>query len=158
VTESSRRVSAPSPSSSGPGGPGGSDASLGELVSDATERMSSLVRSEVELAKAEITQSVKKGGLGAGLLGGAGFFGVFAFLFVSLAAAWGIAEFLPDWAAFLIVGAVYGLLAAILALRGKKSLSSVGPPERTIQAAKDDLALAKNPTGGTTRNPALPQR
>lgn len=144
--------------SSAGGGSAGADASLGQLVSDATERMSSLVRSEVELAKAEITQTVKKGGLGAGLLGGAGFFGVFAFLFFSLAAAWAIGEFLPNWAAFLIVGAVYGLVAALLALRGKKSLSGVGPPERTIQAAKDDLALAKNPTGASSQDRALPQR
>jgi hypothetical protein len=157
VAEGSARAGAGQPSGGAPAGGPDTDASLGQLVSDATERMSSLVRSEIELAKAEITLSVKKGGMGAGLLGGAGFFGLFTFLFLSLAAAWGIAEFLPTWAGFLIVGAVYGLIALILALRGKKSLSDVGPPERTIQAAKDDFALAKNPTGAS-QGRALPQR
>jgi hypothetical protein len=126
------------------------DRSLGELVATATRDLSSLVHQEVELAKAEIKQEVVAAGKGAGLFGGAGFAGLFALVFLSIAAAYGIAGLLdtsPGWG-FLVVGVVYLLGAAVLGLTGKKQIGKVGPPERTIETVKDDVALAKHPFSG----------
>ena len=131
------------------GGTGtGSDQSLGTLVSEATQHVSLLVRKELELAKAEVAQTAKGAGLGAGLLGAAAFLGLFTFLFFSLAFAWLLDSFMPRSLAFALVGLLFALLAGVFALVAKKKLTKVGPPRRTVQAVKDDLALAKNPTAG----------
>lgn len=121
--------------------------SLGELVASATRDLSQLVHQEVELAKAEIKQEVKAAGAGAGLFGGAGFAGVLALVFLSISAAYGISwlGIGLGWG-FFVVGMLYLVLAAVLALSGKKKISQVGPPERTIMTVKDDIAWAKNPT------------
>ncbi len=124
-----------------------SDKSLGELVSTATRELSALVRNEVQLAKVEIKQEVTAAGKGAGLLGGAGFLGVLALVFLSVSAAYGISWLgVPLGCAFFTVGALYAIAAAVLALTGKKNLQKVGPPEKTIETVKDDIAWAKNPT------------
>jgi hypothetical protein len=129
------------------------DASLGELVATATRDLSSLMRQEVELAKVEIKRDVVAAGKGAGMFGGAGIAALFGLLFVSIAAAYGI-EWLgvPLGCSFFAVGAAYFLVAGILALTGKKSLSKVGPPEKTIETLKDDAAWAKHPTKTPTRS------
>ena len=130
-----------------------SEKSLGELVSTATRDLSTLIRSEVQLAKVEIKQEVASAGKGAGLLGGAGFLGVLALVFLSISAAYGISWLgVPLGCAFFTVGALYGIGAAVLALSGKKKLQQVGPPEHTIETVKDDVAWAKHPTKspGTT--------
>lgn len=123
------------------------DRSLGELVSTATRDLSTLVHKEVELAKAEIKKEVAAAGKGAGLFGGAGLSGLFALLFLSISAAFAISWFGIGlgWG-FFIVGVLYLVVAAVLALSGKKKISQVGPPERTIETVKDDIAWAKNPT------------
>ena len=125
--------------------------SLGELVSRATQDMSSLMRKEVELAKLEIKQEVTTAAKGAGMLGGAGGAGLLAVLFLSAGAGFGIGVALGYWAGFLIVGAFYLLVAAVLGLLGKKRLTRLGPPEKTIETVKDDLAWAKHPTTAPTR-------
>lgn len=125
--------------------------SLGELVSRATQDMSSLMRKEVELAKLEIKQEVSTAAKGAGMLGGAGGAGLLAVIFLSCGAAFGIGVALGYWAGFLIVGAFYLLAAAVLGLKGKKSLSKVGPPAKTIETVKDDISWAKHPTSADTR-------
>ena len=123
------------------------DASLGELVAAATRDLSSLVKQEIELAKVEIKRDVAAAGKGAGMFGGAGFAGFFALVFLSISAAYGIASFgVPLGCGFFAVGALYLIGAAALALTGKKSLSRVGPPEKTIETLKDDAAWAKHPT------------
>ena len=106
------------------------DASLGELVANATRDLSTLVHQEVELAKVEIKRDVAAAGKGAGMFGGAGFAGVFALLFLSVSAAYGI-EWLgvPLGCSFFAVGVIYLAIAGFLALSGKKSLTKVGPPE-----------------------------
>ncbi len=128
------------------------DASLGELVANATRDLSSLVHQEVELAKVEIKRDVAAAGKGAGMFGGAGFAGIFALLFLSVSAAYGI-EWLgvPLGCSFFAVGAIYVIIAAVLALTGKKSLTKVGPPEKTIETLKDDAAWAKHPTVAPSR-------
>src|SRR4051812_6240562 len=122
--------------------------SLGELVATATRDLSLLIHKEVELAKTEISAEVKRAGIGAGFLGGAGFTGVFTLTFLSVAAAPGIsaAADIGGGAGFLPLGAAYGLLAGLLGLLGLRKVSKVGPPQRTIRTVKDDIAWAKHPT------------
>jgi hypothetical protein len=122
--------------------------SLGELVATVTRDLSSLVHKEIELAKTEISAEVKRAGIGAGFLGGAGFVGLFALLFLATASALAISEGadLPFWAGFLCVGGGFGGLAGLLALLGLGKVVKVGPPARTIRTVKDDIAWAKHPT------------
>jgi hypothetical protein len=128
------------------------DASLGELVANATRDLSTLVHQEVELAKVEIKRDVAAAGKGAGMFGGAGFAGVFALLFLSISAAYGIQWLgVPLGCSFFAVGALYLLIAGVLAVTGKKSLARVGPPEKTIETLKDDAAWAKHPTVAPAR-------
>lgn len=125
----------------------GSEKSLGELVATATKDLSLLVSQEVALAKAELKKEVAHAGKGAGMLGGAGFMGLFALIFLSIALAYAISWFGIGlgWG-FFIVGMLYLVVAVVLALLGKKQLSKVGPPEKTIATVKDDVAWAKHPT------------
>ena len=129
------------------GANGSSEKSLGELVATATKDLSVLVSQEVALAKAELKKEVAHAGKGAGMLGGAGFLGLFALIFLSIALAYAISWFGIGlgWG-FFIVGMLYLVVAAVLALLGKKQLSKVGPPEKTIATVKDDVAWAKHPT------------
>jgi membrane protein implicated in regulation of membrane protease activity len=111
--------------------------SIGELVSSIMEDFSTLIRGEIELAKAEMREAAKQAGTGAGLLAGAAFLGFFSFTFLLVAAAYGlVAAGLPVWAGFLIVALVLLLIAAILGALGAKSLKQVKGPERAM-AQKD---------------------
>ena len=128
------------------------DASLGELVANATRDLSSLVHQEIELAKVEIKRDVVAAGKGAGMFGGAGFTGVFALLFLSVSAAYGLHWLgVPLGCSFFAIGLLYLIAAAFLALTGKKNLTKVGPPEKTIESLKDDAAWAKHPTVAPAR-------
>ncbi|MEX2291430.1 MAG: phage holin family protein [Mycobacteriales bacterium] len=123
------------------------DRSLGELVATATRDLSLLVHQEVELAKTEIKTEVVAAGKGAGLFGGAGFAGLFALIFLSISAAYGVSALgMPLGLGFFTVGALYLAAAAVLALSGKKKIGQVGPPEKTLETLKDDVAWAKHPT------------
>ncbi len=124
------------------------DQSLGELVTTVTRDISVLIRKEVELAKVEISAEAKRAGLGAGFLGGAGAMGLLALIFLSFAAAFGIAEGagLDIWIGFICVGGLYGLLAGGLGLMGLGALVRLKPPARTIRTVKDDIEWAKHPT------------
>lgn len=127
------------------------DASLGDLVAAATQNLSTLMKQEVQLAKIEIKREVVAAGKGAGLLGGAGALGALGGIFVSIALAYALNEVLPTFLSFLLVGVVYLVVAGLLALIGKKSLSKVGPPQKTIATVKDDVAWAKHPTVAPTK-------
>jgi hypothetical protein len=145
TTPTSGKVAQRSSGTSEPGEQ--SDKSLGELVAAATKDLSLLVTQEVALAKAELKKEVAHAGKGAGMLGGAGFLGLFALIFLSIALAYAISWFGIGlgWG-FFIVGMLYLVGAAVLALLGKKQISKVGPPEKTIATVKDDVAWAKHPT------------
>ena len=134
-------------SSQTPGRTATEDKSLGELVATATRDLSLLVHQEVELAKAEIKKDVAAAGKGAGLFGGAGFAGLLALLFLSVAAAYAISwlGIGLGWG-FFVVGLLYLVVAVVLGLSGKKKLSQVGPPVKTIGTVKDDLEWVKHPT------------
>ena len=121
--------------------------SLGELVATATKDLSVLVQQEVALAKTEIKKEVAAAGKGAGMFGGAGLTGLFALIFLSISLAYAISWFGIGlgWG-FFIVGMLYLVVAGVLALLGKKQISKVGPPAKTIATVKDDVAWAKHPT------------
>ena len=110
---------------------------IGRLFADATRDMSTLVRGEIELAKAELKTSVRAGGQGAAFLGVAAVLGLVALILLSVAIAYFLvmAGLHPAWA-FLIVFGAYLLLAGIFALVGQRKLKRVRPPERAIAEAQ----------------------
>lgn len=115
-----------------------SEQSVGQLLSEVSEDLSTLIRQEVELAKAEIKEEAGKAGKSAGMFGGAGFAGYLFVLFLSFAAWWGLANVMDTGVAALIVALIWGVIAAVLAAAGRSSWRRVNPkPERTIQTAKD---------------------
>lgn len=136
-----------------PAAPRPTDPSIGRLVNDALEDVSTLVRNEIALAKAEISVDVKRGGVGAALFVGAGVFAFLGLIFLLHTIALGIfALGLPLWASYLIVAVVLFIGAAVVALIGKSQISKVkGKPERTIASAQDTMdALKRSTTGEAT--------
>jgi MFS family permease len=121
------------------------DRSLADLAQQVSNQTTDLVRHEVELAKAELRVKGKRAGVGAGMFGGAGAFGFYALGALTAAAIAGIAEALPVWAAALIVAALYGAVAGILALRGKRKVQQATPPlpEQTVESVKEDVRYTK---------------
>jgi Putative Actinobacterial Holin-X, holin superfamily III len=121
---------------------------LGELVATATRDMSSLIHQEIELAKAELAEQATRAGVGAGLLGGAGFLGLFALVLASFAGGFGFAAGLNIglWAGFLCMAGVYALLGAGFAWFGIRRMKRVGGPEQTSRTIKATLAWARHPT------------
>lgn len=118
--------------------------SLGELFSRLTADLSKLVRDEVELAKVEINETVENARTAGISIGAARFLGLMAFVMLSFAAAWGLAEVVPEGVAFLIVGGAYGLVALALLALGRQRLKAVKPvPEQTVETLKEDVAWAK---------------
>ena len=129
---------------------------LGQLVAQATDDMSAILRAEMALAKAEIAADVRNGAVAGGLFGAAGYLGLLASILLSIAAANGYGENSPGgyglvavglapWLAFLVVALVCLLLAAVLVLVGKSRVSRVGPPERAMRSARQTIA-AVTPT------------
>jgi hypothetical protein len=106
------------------------NASLGELLGDVTRDLSTLMRQELDLAKAEAKQSATKAGKGAGMLGGAGVAGHFVLVFLSLALMFALGALMPlGWAA-VIVAVIWGIIAAVLASIGRKELKQIkGMPQ-----------------------------
>lgn len=104
------------------------DASTGELVGQLGEQLNRLVRDEVRLAQAEVTQKAKRIGLGAGLLGGAGLVAVLGLGALVTAAILGLANAVPGWLAAVIVAVVLFAVAGVLAFLGKKDVQQAAPP------------------------------
>ena len=112
--------------------------SVGQLVTAAFDDVSKLVKHEIDLAKAELTFSVKNGGLAAGLFGAAAFLLLLSVIMLSVAFAYLIHLTGLDLAwCFLIVGFAYILLAGVLGFIGFKRIKYVGPPKRAIEQAKE---------------------
>ena len=118
---------------------------LGQLVAEATQDISSIVRSEVALAKAEMAADAKKAGLGAGMFATAGVFAFLALILLLIAAAFGLVALgLSPWLAFLIVALVLLIIGAVLVLVGKRSIDSVqGKPERAIKSTQETIAAVR---------------
>jgi hypothetical protein len=115
----------------------GEVSSIGALVSDISSDLSTLMRQEVALAKAEVKESATKAGKGAGMLAGAGYAGHFLVLFLSLALWMGLADLIDNlaWAA-VIVAVLWGIVAAVLALAGRNQLKNVEGAPQTVETAK----------------------
>ncbi len=124
---------------------GTTERTLGQLVADATHDLSSIIHSEIALAKAEIGADAKKAGIGAGLFAAAGFFVFLALVLLPISAAYGlVAAGLSPWLAFLIVAIVLLVLGAIMAMVGKGRVSKIkGKPERAIKNAQDTIAAIR---------------
>lgn len=106
----------------------GSARSVGTLVKEGTEQLSDLVRQELKLAQAELTQKGKRAGIGGGLFGAAGLMAFFALAAMVAAAIAAVAMPLPLWAAALIVAGGLLLIAAIAALIGRREVKQAVPP------------------------------
>jgi hypothetical protein len=113
-----------------------SRASVGELFSEVAEDLSTLLRQEVELAKAELRQSATRAGKGAGLLAGAGVSGHMVLLFASVAAWWGLGDAIGHGWSALIVAAIWLMIAATLGLMGRWEISEVRGIPQTTQTVK----------------------
>jgi hypothetical protein len=115
-----------------------SEASVGELMGTVSRDLSTLVRQELELAKAELKVEAAKAGKGAGLFGGAGFAGYMVLLFLSIALWWALENVMDTGLAALIVGVLWAILAGVLFVMGRNEMRQVRPtPERTVQTLKD---------------------
>jgi uncharacterized membrane protein YqjE len=127
--------------------------SAGELLKQFSEDATALIRKEVELAKAELTEKGRQAGKGAGMFGGAGLFGLGAFGALTAFLILVLAEAMDAWVAALIVTAVYGAIAGVLALQGKQKVEDAGPPkpEQTVETVKEDVQWAKRQAASARR-------
>lgn len=120
---------------------------IGKLVSDTSRQVSTLVHQEIALAKSELKLSMKYGGTGIGLFLGAALFGLLSIIMLSVAFAylihWNGSGLDLHWG-FLIVFAVYLLIAGILAMVGLKKVKKVKGPERAVAQAKETAEVLKN--------------
>ena len=119
------------------------DRSLGELFSEMTSDVSTLMRKEIELAKLEAREEAKKLGRGVGEFAGAGLAGWFTLLFLSFALAWLLDQAMNTALAFAIVGVIWGVAALILAMKGKKDIKSAEGLPQTVSTLKEDVEWAK---------------
>jgi uncharacterized membrane protein YqjE len=117
----------------------------GELLKELSDHTTALVRQEIELAKAELGEKGKKAGLGAGMFGGAGLFGVFALAALTTCIIAALDTAMPLWLAALIVTVVYAAIAGVLALQGRSKVQEAGPPvpEQATESVKEDVQWAK---------------
>jgi len=107
--------------------------SVGQLISEVTTDLSTLMRQELQLAKAEVTAEAKKAGQGAGLFGAAGFAGYMVLLFLSLALMWGLSNVMDTGWAGLIVAVIWAVIGAVAFVMGRARFKQVNPkPERTV--------------------------
>lgn len=125
----------------------------GELVKELAGQVSTLVRQELELAKAEVSEKGKQAGVGAGMFGAAS---IAALLMLGTLTAFLILVLnlvMPAWAAALIATALWGAVTGMLALKGRKKMQAMGKPvpEQTIETVKEDLQWAKHPTKSAAR-------
>ena len=139
---------------SGPGGGGDlREEGIGELLKQLSQETTTLVRQELELAKAEMSVKAKEGGKGAGLLGGGAVAGLL-FLGALTATLMGILDtFMKFWIAALIVTLIWGAVAAVLALQGRNKLQEAAPPvpEQTRDSVKEDVEWAKTQKQSATK-------
>jgi uncharacterized membrane protein YqjE len=126
---------------------------IGELFKQLSEETSSLIRQELELARAELKEKRREAGKGAGLLGGAGLVGLLAAGAVTACVILLLDKAVAAWVAALIVAVVYGAIAGVLARRGKERVQAATPPapEQTVEAVKEDVEWAKTRARSATR-------
>jgi uncharacterized membrane protein YqjE len=115
--------------------------SLGEIVSDISTDLTTLVRQEMDLAKAELKQEAGRAGKGAGMLGGAGVAGLMLLVFLSLALTFLLDNWMPIELGALVTALLWGVVAAVLAASGRKALKESNPQlPKTQQSLKGNTA------------------
>lgn len=122
-----------------------SDASTSELVTRLTQQSTELIRSELKLAQAEMTEKAKHAGVGAGLFGGAGLVALYAVGALIATIILALSLLMPAWLSALIVTVVLFAIAGVVALMGKKQVSQATPaaPKHTIESVKQDVDTIK---------------
>jgi hypothetical protein len=117
----------------------------GELLRELSDQTTTLVRKEIDLAKAELAEKGKRAGVGAGMFGGAGLFGVGAFAALTACLIAALDTAVQLWLAALIVSAVYAAIAGVLAMTGRSRVKEAGPPipEQAMESTKEDVEWAK---------------
>jgi uncharacterized membrane protein YqjE len=120
---------------------------IGELLKQLASETTTLVRQELDLAKAEMREKGKKAGPGFGMIGAAGGVALLALGALTACLILALDGAMPNWLAALIVAVVYGAVAAVLYTRGKEKVDDVGSPapRQTIETVKEDLQWAKHP-------------
>jgi uncharacterized membrane protein len=121
------------------------DRSIAELFKQLSDQTTTLARQEVDLAKAELAVKGKQAGLGAGMFGAAGVLGLYAAGALTACVILALATAITAWLAALIVAAVYGAIAGVLALRGKAKVEQGVPPvpEQAVESVKEDVEWTK---------------
>ena len=118
---------------------------IGELFSKLSNELSTLIRQEMELARAELTEKGKQAGKGAGLFGGAATVALLGAGAITAGIVLLLALIIPDWLAAIVVGLVYVGVAALLGLKGRDEIQQATPPvpEQTVDTVKEDVQWAK---------------
>jgi hypothetical protein len=121
------------------------DLPVGELLRRLSEEATTLVRKEIELAKAEMSEKGRKAGAGAGMFGGAAAAGLMALGALTAFLILALNHAVTDWLAALLVGLAWGAVTAVLALNGKRKTEEAGPPvpEQALESTKEDVQWAK---------------
>ena len=121
------------------------DRPTGELLKELSDHTTTLVKQEMDLAKAELQEKGKQAGLGAGMFGGAGLFGVGAFAALTACLIAVLDQAIELWLAALIVAAAYAAIATVLAVTGKRKVKKAGPPipEQAKDSVKEDMEWAR---------------
>ena len=127
----------------------GAEPTVAQLIQQVTEESSRLVRTELKLAQAEMTEKAKTAGVGLGAFGAAGILALYGVGCLILTGVYALSLVLPAWAAALIVGAVVLAVAGVAALVGKKKVSEATPPvpEHAVENVKADVAEIKESAG-----------
>jgi hypothetical protein len=112
------------------------DRSVGELIAAVSQDFSTLMRQEVELAKAEVRESATRAGAGAGLLTGAGVAAHMVLLFLSIAAWWGVAQWIGQAWSGVVIAVVWAIVALVLYTSGRSRLKQVQGLSRTVETTK----------------------
>ena len=123
--------------------PAEQDLSLGELLGRLSTDFGDLIATHVELAKTELREEANKAGKGAGMMAVAGVAGLLALMLLSFAAAWGLDEVMHRAVAFVIVGAIWTVVATVLYERGRKEVAAMRGIPQTKASVEEDIAWAK---------------
>lgn len=128
--------------------------SIAEITNDLLTNAQEVLRDEVRLAKVEIAHELKSAARATAMLAAGAILALFAFGMLLFAATWALDNWLPLWAAALIVAAAVALVATVLIVVGKNRVSEINPkPEETVETMKENVQWVKQPTqSGMTSN------
>jgi len=126
---------------------------IGDLLKQLSQETTTLMKQELDLARAEVAQKGQRAGKGAGMFGGAGVIGFLALAALTAALIMAIDKAVPNWAAALIVAAVYAAIAGVLALQGRNKVKEATPPvpQQAVESVKEDVQWAKTRTQSARR-------